>query len=110
MPFQALEDLGSGFTSAMHDLEIRGAGEVLGEHQSGEIAEVGYDLYNRMFMQAVKAFKARRNTAGGRSAAALDGYQSSRPGALLPRPTCRTFQRLAFYKAFASAEDRAAPF
>lgn len=62
---QALEDLGSGFYLAMHDLEIRGAGEVLGEHQSGEIAEVGYDLYNRMLMQAVKALKRGETPQAG---------------------------------------------
>ncbi len=42
-----MEELGSGFYLAMHDLEIRGAGEVLGEQQSGEIQEVGFPLYAR---------------------------------------------------------------
>ena len=54
---QNLEDLGSGFYLAMHDLEIRGAGEVLGERQSGEIANVGFDLYNQMLKEAVRALK-----------------------------------------------------
>jgi transcription-repair coupling factor (superfamily II helicase) len=45
---QSMEDLGSGFYLAMHDLEIRGAGEVLGENQSGEMQEVGFNLFNDM--------------------------------------------------------------
>ena len=45
---QLMEDLGAGFYLAMHDLEIRGAGEVLGETQSGEIHEIGFTLYNDM--------------------------------------------------------------
>jgi transcription-repair coupling factor (superfamily II helicase) len=40
-----MEELGSGFYLAMHDLEIRGAGEVLGESQSGEMQEIGFSLY-----------------------------------------------------------------
>ena len=45
---QDMEELGSGFYLAMHDLEIRGAGEVLGESQSGNMQEVGFDLYTQM--------------------------------------------------------------
>lgn len=55
---QAMEELGSGFFLAMHDLEIRGTGEVLGESQSGNIQEVGFSMYNDMLNQAVKALKA----------------------------------------------------
>ncbi len=54
---QAMEELGSGFFLAMHDLEIRGAGEVLGENQSGEIHEIGFALYTNMLNAAVKALK-----------------------------------------------------
>ncbi|MFN6961665.1 MAG: transcription-repair coupling factor, partial [Rhodocyclaceae bacterium] len=54
---QAMEELGSGFFLAMHDLEIRGAGEVLGEAQSGEIHEIGFALYTNMLDAAVKALK-----------------------------------------------------
>ena len=48
-----MEELGSGFFLAMHDLEIRGAGEVLGETQSGEMQEVGFNLYCAMLDAAV---------------------------------------------------------
>src|SRR2546423_2012705 len=57
---QAMEDLGAGFYLAMHDLEIRGAGEVLGESQSGEMQEVGFQLYTDMLTAAVNAMKAGR--------------------------------------------------
>jgi transcription-repair coupling factor (superfamily II helicase) len=53
-------DLGAGYSIAMRDLEIRGAGELLGGEQSGHIASVGFDLYLRMLAQAVKSRKAAR--------------------------------------------------
>jgi transcription-repair coupling factor (superfamily II helicase) len=55
-----MEELGSGFYLAMHDLEIRGAGEVLGEHQSGSMTGVGFDLYTQMLDSAVTALKEGR--------------------------------------------------
>lgn len=54
----SLEELGSGFSLATHDLEIRGAGEVLGEDQSGQIEEIGFSLYNDLLERAVTALKA----------------------------------------------------
>lgn len=54
---ESLEDLGVGFTLATHDLEIRGAGELLGENQSGQISEVGFSLYTELLEQAVKSLK-----------------------------------------------------
>lgn len=56
----ALEDLGAGFTLATHDLEIRGAGELLGDEQSGQIHEIGFDLYNELLERAVRDLKAGR--------------------------------------------------
>ena len=55
---QLLEDLGAGFHLAMHDLEIRGAGELLGDSQSGEMQEIGFSLYSDMLSYAVKQLKA----------------------------------------------------
>src|SRR5688500_4508580 len=57
---QAMGELGSGFYLAMHDLEIRGAGEILGESQSGEMQEVGFNLYVRMLDSAVRSLKNGR--------------------------------------------------
>jgi transcription-repair coupling factor (superfamily II helicase) len=54
----AIEELGAGFMLATHDLEIRGAGELLGEEQSGQIAEVGFSLYTELLERAVKSIKA----------------------------------------------------
>ncbi len=57
---ESLEELGAGFTLATHDLEIRGAGELLGEEQSGQIEEIGFSLYMELLERAVKALKAGR--------------------------------------------------
>ena len=54
---QMMDELGAGFYLAMHDLEIRGAGEVLGENQSGEMQEIGFNLYTEMLNRAVTALK-----------------------------------------------------
>jgi len=56
----SLEELGAGFTLATHDLEIRGAGELLGEEQSGQIEEVGFSLYTELLERAVRALKEGR--------------------------------------------------
>ena len=58
---EALEDLGIGFSLATHDLEIRGAGELLGEDQSGQMHEVGYSLYIELLERAVNALKSGRS-------------------------------------------------
>jgi transcription-repair coupling factor (superfamily II helicase) len=55
---ESLEELGIGFSLATHDLEIRGAGEILGEEQSGQIHEIGYSLYTQLLERAVEALKA----------------------------------------------------
>jgi len=55
---ESLEELGAGFTLASHDLEIRGAGELLGESQSGQIDEVGFTLYSELLERAVQSIKA----------------------------------------------------
>lgn len=55
---ESLEDLGVGFTLATHDLEIRGAGELLGDEQSGQIHEIGFSLYTELLERAVKALKS----------------------------------------------------
>jgi len=57
---ESLEDLGAGFALATHDLEIRGAGELLGEEQSGQIQEIGFALYIELLERAVQALKAGR--------------------------------------------------
>jgi transcription-repair coupling factor (superfamily II helicase) len=56
----SLEELGAGFTLATHDMEIRGAGELLGEDQSGQIAQIGFSLYNELLSRAVEALRDGR--------------------------------------------------
>lgn len=103
---QSLEELGSGFYLAMHDLEIRGAGEVLGEHQSGEIAQVGYELYNRMLMQAVKALRRGESIDLDSPLASTADINLHAPALLPSAYVSDVSQRLAFYKELAAAEDR----
>ena len=56
-----LEDLGSGFVLATHDLEIRGAGELLGDEQSGQIQQIGFSLYTDLLSKTVEAMKKQGN-------------------------------------------------
>ena len=56
----AMDELGAGFTLATHDLEIRGAGELLGEDQSGQMAEVGFSLYTELLERAVRSIREGR--------------------------------------------------
>ncbi len=101
---QMMEDLGSGFYLAMHDLEIRGAGEVLGESQSGEMAEVGFQLYNDMLRAAVSALKAGREPNLNEPLGVTTEISLHVP-ALLPATYCNdVHERLVIYKRFASAE------
>ena len=58
LAIESLEDLGVGFTLATHDLEIRGAGELLGDEQSGQITEIGFTLYSELLERAVQSLKS----------------------------------------------------
>ena len=80
---QAMEELGSGFYLAMHDLEIRGTGEVLGDSQSGNIQEVGFSMYNEMLNEAVRAARGRGTGPGRALQPGLRGQPAcARPAAL----------------------------
>lgn len=101
---QAMEELGSGFYLAMHDLEIRGAGEVLGENQSGNMMEVGFQLYNDMLAEAVRSLKAGREPDLLSPLNAATEINLHAP-ALLPDAYCGdVHQRLSLYKRLATAE------
>lgn len=102
---ESLEDLGAGFMLATHDLEIRGAGELLGEGQSGQIQEVGFTLYTELLQRAVKALRSGRHPELDRP---LDhGAEIElHIAALIPDsylPDVHT--RLTLYKRIASAAD-----
>jgi transcription-repair coupling factor (superfamily II helicase) len=101
---QMMEELGSGFYLAMHDLEIRGAGEILGEEQSGEMQEVGFSLYARMLDRAVRALKAGRSLEPDADIATEVNLHVP---ALLPATYCSDVQeRLSLYKRLADADTR----
>ena len=105
---ESLEDLGVGFTLATHDLEIRGAGELLGEGQSGQIQEIGFNLYNDLLDRAVKALKAGKVPD-------LDPRTQSRTTVELGAPALipddylpDVHSRLILYKRIASAPTQQA--
>ncbi len=60
---QKLDNLGSGFTLASHDLDLRGSGNILGEEQSGHIREVGFELYQSMLKEAIAKVRLQQNTS-----------------------------------------------
>jgi transcription-repair coupling factor (superfamily II helicase) len=105
---ESLEDLGAGFTLATHDLEIRGAGELLGEEQSGQIQEIGFALYTELLERAVKSLQSGKEPD-------LEGGLRGGPEvelhvpALLPEDYVADIHlRLTLYKRIASAADSAA--
>jgi transcription-repair coupling factor (superfamily II helicase) len=102
---QNLEELGSGFYLAMHDLEIRGAGEVLGESQSGNMQEVGFDLYTQMLNAAVRALRSGREPDLLAPLAAVTEINLHVPALLPTDYVGDVHQRLSMYKKLASAED-----
>ncbi|GIX22494.1 MAG: transcription-repair-coupling factor [Gammaproteobacteria bacterium] len=105
---EAVESLGAGFLLATHDLEIRGAGELLGEEQSGQITQIGYALYTEMLQRAIQALKQGEEPL-------LDGplhrgveIDLGVP-ALLPEDYVHDVDtRLVLYKRIAQAESEAA--
>jgi len=101
---QMMEELGSGFYLAMQDLEIRGAGEVLGEAQSGEIQDVGFNLYTDMLNHAVRALKNGREPDLAQPLGVTTEINLHVP-ALLPAAYCSdVHERLAIYKRLANCE------
>ncbi len=105
---QNMEELGSGFYLAMHDLEIRGAGEVLGDNQSGNMMEVGFQLYNEMLGEAVRALKSGKEpdllSPSGLFGSNTDINQHA--PALLPDAYCGDVHvRLSLYKRLATADS-----
>ncbi|HMK13903.1 MAG TPA: transcription-repair coupling factor [Burkholderiales bacterium] len=101
---QMMEELGSGFYLAMQDLEIRGAGEVLGEAQSGEMQEVGFNLYNQMLGAAVKSLKNGKEPDLSQPLAVTTEINLHAP-ALLPENYCNdVHERLVLYKRLANCE------
>jgi transcription-repair coupling factor (superfamily II helicase) len=104
---ESIEDLGAGFTLATHDMEIRGAGELLGDDQSGQMQEIGFGLYNELLERAVSALKSGQEpslTMSDRHFIEIDLHVP----ALIPNdylPDVHT--RLVLYKRISAAPDKA---
>ncbi|MBI5436629.1 MAG: transcription-repair coupling factor [Nitrosomonadales bacterium] len=99
---QAMEQLGSGFFLAMHDLEIRGAGEVLGESQSGEMQEIGFSLYADMLNAAITSLRLGKEPDMAHPLGVTTEINLHTP-ALLPDDYCGDIhQRLVIYKRLAN--------
>jgi transcription-repair coupling factor (superfamily II helicase) len=103
-----MEELGSGFYLAMHDLEIRGAGEVLGENQSGEMVEIGFQLYSDMLNEAVRSLKNGKEPDLAAPLSTTTEINLHVP-ALLPSDYCGdVHERLSLYKRMANCQTQAA--
>ncbi|MNK04454.1 Transcription-repair-coupling factor [compost metagenome] len=102
---QQMEELGSGFYLAMHDLEIRGAGEVLGDNQSGEMSEIGFQLYSDMLNEAVRSLKNGKEPDLAAPLASTTEINLHVP-ALLPNTYCGdVHERLSIYKRLANCKN-----
>jgi transcription-repair coupling factor (superfamily II helicase) len=100
---QELDDLGSGFRVAAHDMEIRGAGNLLGKQQSGHVAAVGFDLFMEMMEEATK--ELRGEVAGPHVEPEIEiGAEAFLPDDYIPD----IGERLLMYKRLANAESREA--
>ena len=102
---QLMEDLGAGFHLAMHDLEIRGAGELLGDGQSGEMQAIGFNMYSDMLNHAVKQLKAGTEPDLDAPLGVTTEINLHTP-ALLPGDYCHdVHERLVIYKRLANCDD-----
>jgi transcription-repair coupling factor (superfamily II helicase) len=100
-----LEDLGAGFMLATHDLEIRGAGELLGDEQSGQIETIGFTLYMEMLEQAVTALRDGKQPALDQLLKAQSEVDLRVPALLPDTYIADVNTRLSLYKRIASSDD-----
>jgi transcription-repair coupling factor (superfamily II helicase) len=100
---ESMEELGAGFVLATHDLEIRGAGELLGEQQSGQMTEIGLALYLDMLEHAVEALKQGRTPVLDRPLAAETEVELRLPAFLPEAYVADVHVRLGLYKRIAAA-------
>ena len=104
---ESLEDLGVGFTLATHDLEIRGAGELLGEGQSGQIQEIGFTLYTQLLERAVDALKSGKIPDSDEPLARSTEIDMGVPALLPDDYVPDVHLRLILYKRISHAADDA---
>jgi transcription-repair coupling factor (superfamily II helicase) len=103
---QSAENLGAGFTLATHDLEIRGAGELLGEEQSGKIQAVGFSLYQELLAKAVNAIKHGKILTLEEIVDRVDEVNLHIPAFIPDKFIPDVHTRLVLYKRVASAETK----
>ncbi len=101
---ESIEELGTGFTLSTHDLEIRGAGELLGEDQSGQMQEIGFSLYSELLERAVAALKAGREPELDRPLDHGSEIDLHIPALIPDDYLPDVHARLIMYKRIASAE------
>jgi transcription-repair coupling factor (superfamily II helicase) len=101
---ESMEELGAGFVLATHDLEIRGAGELLGEQQSGQMTEIGLAMYLEMLERAVTALKEGREPALDQPLAAATEVELRLPAFLPEAYVADVHVRLSLYKRIAAAD------
>lgn len=109
---KSLDDLGVGFRLALQDLEIRGAGNLLGKDQSGSVGLVGYDMYSRILREAIREVKSEREGGDGALSDFVEdlepdmkiGFSCFIPPAYVPDVE----ERLLLYRRMVSLEDRRA--
>ncbi|MEO7402199.1 MAG: TRCF domain-containing protein, partial [Burkholderiales bacterium] len=102
---QMMEELGSGFYLAMHDLEIRGAGEVLGDNQSGEIQEIGFNLFTDMLNHAIRSLQSGKEPDLSAPLGVTTEINLHFPALLPPTYCSDVHERLVLYKRLANCED-----
>ena len=102
----SLEDLGAGFTLATHDLEIRGAGELLGEDQSGSMSQVGFSLYMEMLDHAVEALKDGKQLSLSQVTAKQTEIELRLPALIPEEYIFDVSMRLSLYKRIASCKNK----
>ena len=101
----SLEELGAGFTLATHDLEIRGAGELLGDEQSGQIQEIGFGLYTELLDRAVRALKSGKVPDFDLSSEHETEVELHLPALIPDDYLSDVHTRLTLYKRIASARS-----
>ncbi len=105
---EAIEELGTGFTLATHDLEIRGAGELLGDEQSGQMHEIGFSLYSELLDRAVKALKSGDQPALDKPMFHGAEVDLNAPALIPDDYLPDVHSRLLIYKRIANAQDKEA--
>ncbi|MFN7708740.1 MAG: transcription-repair coupling factor [Sphingobacteriia bacterium] len=107
---QQFSELGAGLQIAMRDLDIRGAGDILGREQSGFIADVGYDVYHKILDESIRELKAQRGLDDEATGADTSEtvVETDQPVMLPPEYVPQVAERLYYYRQLSEATDEAA--